>query len=418
MSYVGRLSDLGLDMLGVHDVAHDREQLPTLIPQYLGARLLVAGFLIATIVAAGLLVMPQPEGAVLAAMCFVLAPIALGTKWVHLGLERPGLAAAARSTQEILAALLLVATVNGPADLGRVPVAQIIGEAVGAYILLRALPRTRVSLREILSVDVVRTLYRRSWPLVLSSLLGLVIFNSDFFFLRYFRDSATVGTYAVAYLLTGFCVNLGHSYSMSLLPAITRLKSDRDAERTLYHNALAQVFAGSFPVAVGGCLVATQLMPVVFGPQYAAAAGPLQILIWSIPIALTRHVAQTVMVAHAEQKRMLAHAATAAGTNVALNLMLIPVWGMRGAAAVTVLTETIRVVPMLWDLQRAGLPMAPAARFVRVAAAGGVMALVLALCGFRNLWLAVATGALVYPVALYVFGGIRLRGATSPELSV
>jgi len=265
---------------------------------------------------------------------------------------------------------------------------------------------------------VVRTLYRRSWPLVLSSLLGLVIFNSDFFFLRYFRDSATVGTYAVAYLLTGFCVNLGHSYSMSLLPAITRLKSDRDAERALYHNALAQVFAGSFPVAVGGCLVATQLMPVVFGPQYAAAAGPLQILIWSIPIALTRHVAQTVMVAHAEQKRMLAHAATAAGTNVALNLMLIPVWGMRGAAAVTVLTETIRVVPMLWDLQRAGLPMAPAARFVRVAAAGGVMALVLALCGFRNLWLAVATGALVYPVALYFFGGIRLRGAASPELSV
>ncbi len=418
MTYVGRLSDLGLDMLGVHDVAHDRDQLPTLIPQYLGARLLVAGFLIATIVTAGLLVMPQPEGAVLAAMCFVLAPIALGTKWVHLGLERPGLAAAARSTQEILAALLLVATVNGPADLGRVPVAQIIGEAVGAYILLRALPRTRVSLREILSVDVVRTLYRRSWPLVLSSLLGLVIFNSDFFFLRYFRDSATVGTYAVAYLLTGFCVNLGHSYSMSLLPAITRLKSDRDAERALYHNALAQVFAGSFPVAVGGCLVATQLMPVVFGPQYAAAAGPLQILIWSIPIALTRHVAQTVMVAHAEQKRMLAYAATAAGTNVALNLMLIPVWGMRGAAAVTVLTETIRVVPMLWDLHRAGLPMAPAARFVRVAAAGGVMALVLALCGFRNLWLAVATGALVYPVALYFFGGIRLRGATSPELSV
>jgi uncharacterized membrane protein len=73
---------------------------------------------------------------------------------------------------------------------------------------------------------------------------------------------------------------------------------------------------------------------------------------------------------------------------------------------------------MLWDLQRAGLPMAPAVRFVRVAAAGGVMALVLALCGFRNLWLAVATGALVYPVALYFFGGIRLRGATSPELSV
>jgi hypothetical protein len=270
-----------------------------------------------------------------------------------------------------------------------------------------------------LSVDVVRSLYRRSWPLVLSSLLGLVIFNSDFFFLRFFRDSATVGTYATAYLLIAFCINLGHSYSMSLLPAITRLKSDPAAECKLYHNALAQVFAGSFPVAVGGCLVATQLIPVVFGPQYAAAAQPLQILIWSIPIALTRHVAQTVMVAHAEQKRMLAHAATAAGTNVALNVMLIPVWACAARPPSPCSRKPSESSPMLRDLQRAGLPMAPPARFVRVGAAGGIMAVVLALCGFRNLWLAVATGALVYPGShCTFFGGIRLRGATPPELSV
>jgi len=123
-------------------------------------------------------------------------------------------------------------------------------------------------------------------------------------------------------------------------------------------------------------------------------------------------------VAHERQKRMLAHAATAATTNVALNLALIPIWGMRGAAAVTVLTEAVRLVPMLRDLQRNGLPMAPPARFARVAAAGGIMAITLALCGFSNLWLAVATGALVYPVALYFLGGIRLRSATSLELSV
>jgi hypothetical protein len=215
MSYVGRLSDLGLDMLGVHDVAHDREQLPTLIPQYLGARLLVAGFLIATIVAAGLLVMPQPEGAVLAAMCFVLAPIALGTKWVHLGLERPGLAAAARSTQEILAALLLVATVNGPADLGRVPVAQIIGEAgrrlhpaAGASAHARVAPRDPQRRRGAYAVPSLLAagaqLPARPRDLQQRLLLSPIL-----------RDSATVGTYAVAYLLTGFCVNLGHSYSMS-----------------------------------------------------------------------------------------------------------------------------------------------------------------------------------------------------------
>jgi O-antigen/teichoic acid export membrane protein len=418
MAYVGRVSDCGLDLLGVHDVARDRDRLPVLMPMYLGARLLVGGVLMIAIVLLGLFAFPQPEGAIMAALAFTLGPIALGTRWVHLGLEQTRNVSIARATAEVLTALLIIATVHGTGDAARVPVAQIIGESVGAFLLLRALPSVSVSLRELFRVDVVRTIYRRSWPLVLNALLGLVLFNSDFVFLRLYRDSATVGHYAVAYTLISFVVNLGNSYTLTLLPAVTRLRDDRPAERRLYHNALAQVFAVGLPIAIGGCLVAHLMIPLFFGEAYRSAVLPLQILVWSLPVALTRHVVQGLMIAHGRQKQMLQTSSWAAASNLALNASLIPILGMAGAAVVTVLTEVIRTLPMLRILHTEGLTIAPPSRFWRTLLAGATMAAVVALGRFDNMWLLVATGAVVYALTLYMFGGIRLRGRALPELSV
>jgi Na+-driven multidrug efflux pump len=145
---------------------------------------------------------------------------------------------------------------------------------------------------------------------------------------------------------------------------------------------------------------------------------PLQILVWSLPVALTRHVVQGLMIAHGRQKQMLQTSSWAAASNLALNASLIPILGMAGAAVVTVLTEVIRTLPMLRILHTEGLTIAPPSRFWRTLLAGATMAAVVALGRFDNMWLLVATGAVVYALTLYMFGGIRLRGRALPELSV
>lgn len=418
MAYVGRISDCGIDLLGVHDVAHDRARLVALLQQYVGARLAVATALIVVIVAAGLLVFPQPDGAIVAAYAFTLAPIALGTRWVHLGLEHAGVVSLSRTATELVVALLVVTTVRGAGDVIHVPLAQIIGEAAGAYLLLRALPRAATAVHAVIRVDVVAALYRRSWPLVLNSMLGLVIFNIDFFFLRIFRGSATVGYYAAAYALVSFVLNVGNSYQMTLMPLVARAMGDPSRERRLYHDAIAQVFAGVFPIALGGCLIAHRIMPEVFGSAYQPSVAPLQILLWALPVALLRNVAQGVMIAHGRQAQMLRTSMFAAASNIALNVAMIPLLGMTGAAIVTVLTESARTIPMIWMLRRTGLPMAGPRRFWRTLVAGAAMAgAVLALHGL-SVWLVVPVGGLTYIGVLALLGGVRLRGRRLPELLV
>jgi O-antigen/teichoic acid export membrane protein len=416
--YMGCLTDCGVEALGVRDVAHNPAGIPGFLPSVLGGRLVVAAVLTLLLAGAGLTLFPQPEGAVVAAYAFTLLVVAMGVRWVHLGLERAGVAAAGRVLSEGLTAILILVLVRSSGDVARAPLAQIVGEGVGAIFLLILLPSYAARLVAIVRVDVVAGILRRSWPLILHALLGLVIFNSDFFFLRFYRDSASVGYYAVAYTLVSFCLNLGFSYSMSLLPVLTRLRDDAAGERLLFDDAMAQLFAGALPVAIGGFLLADRLVPLVFGDEYVPAIVPLQILLWSIPIVLFRTVAQSALIARGRQVQLLKTVAWAAATNMVLNATLIPILGLVGAAAATVLTESIRTVLALRYTQAQGLPMTSSGRFWRTLVAGGVMALAIGVVEVSNLILAGALAAGVYGLVLLLVGGIRFRRGGIPELTV
>lgn len=415
--YLTFLTDCGVDALGIRDVADAPGALPTSLAEILGARLLVGIALAVVTAVVGLLLLPQPDGAILAIYAFTLLPFALGTKWAHLGLEQSGYASMGRMLTEVVATVLILVVVRGPDDLDRVPLAQLLGEAAGAFLLLRLLPAGMARLRVVLRPAAIRRLLSRSWPLVLHALLGLAIFNSDFIFLRAFRDSGAVGLYAAAYTLISFFLNLGAAYTMTLLPVITRLRGDATASKALYDGAMAQVLSGAVPVAVGGFLVAGPVVTLVFGAGYLLSATPLAILIWTIPVALIRNVSQAALIAYERQDQLLHTVAWAAGVNVALNLALIPRWGMTGAAVATLVTEVVRTTLAVRHVAGHGLAMAGPRRFVKVLAAGAVMGLAVWWSGDRPVLVTVAIGAASYAAALAAVGGIRFRRNAMPELT-
>ena len=417
--YATCVTDCGVSMLGVRDVAHEPGRLSALLPELLGARLVVGFVLVVLLAGGGLLLLPSPDGPVLALYALLLLPAALSTRWVYLGLEQSGPPAAARVLSEALAALVIVGLVHGPADVLRAPLALLLGEIAGTLLLLRLLPRGVLRFPRF-QPDAARALFPRAWPLVAHTLLGLLIFNSDFFFLRGFFDSGAVGRYAVAYTVVSFFLNLGATYEQSLLPAITRLGAAPVVQRQLYQSALAQVFAVALPIALGGFLLAGPLLTLVFGSEYGDAARPLAILVWSIPIALFRNVAQTALISHGRQNRMLRTAAWAAGANLLLNAAVIPLWGMAGAAAATVATEAIRAGLALRFAAQDGLVFSPFQRFWRPVVAGAAMVLTLLLLGggIGPVWLAVGAGGAVYLAVLYLVGGLKLQARALPQLTV
>ena len=416
--YLSKIADAGMDLgLGVREIAHASDRLSEIVPTILTLRLLLAFVLIVVFGGGALLLLPSPDGPVIALYTLTLLTVAVSTRWVHVGLERTGLVGLARCAGEALMLLGVLLWVHDIADLTRAPLAQVAGDAVAALLLVLALRPLGV-LRLAWRSGVIRPLLRRAVPYVGSTLLGLMIFNADLIFLRILRDTTTVGYYAAAYAPISFLLNVGVAYSLSLLPTLTRLRHDPAAERDLYHTSSAHVMAVALPVAVGGLLVARQIIALIFGPEFVPAGSALAILICSVPMSAVRDLSVVALLSRGREDLLFRILTASAAMSVVLCLALIPPFGMIGAAVATLVTEAFRMVLSMWYARSLGFPVPPIRRAWRPALAAAVMAAVLLAAGLDSIWAAVPAGGAVFFLVLALTGGVRFRRGEIPRLSV
>jgi O-antigen/teichoic acid export membrane protein len=107
----------------------------------------------------------------------------------------------------------------------------------------------------------------------------------------------------------------------------------------------------ALPIAVGGSLLAAQLVNFLYGVDYAAAALPLAILIWVVPLMFVTEFLGYVIVVDGAERRVAWAIGISTTFNVALNFALIPVFGLLAASILTVVTEAILLSQYAWLLR-------------------------------------------------------------------
>ena len=415
--YMSRVADFGIELSGARDLALEPQRLDALASSVLTVRLLIASVLVVVTSAIGLIFFPHPDGLVLALYSLTLLAVGGGTRWIYLGLENTAPVAIARMIGETTMAVSVLALVHNSANAVRAPIAQVAGDSLAAIVLALWLRKRGHSVRLQLDWPAVKPLFQRALPLVLSALLGLVIYNSGLIFLRFFQGTATVGYYAAANTLISFLINLGISYRMSLLPTLTRLANASDHQRQLYHSAMAHVFTIAIPIAIGGFLLAPQIITVVFGSDYARAVPALQFLIWSVPLCVLRDVPSAALLANAREDQFFRLTAWGAALNLLLNIALIPRYGIIGAGIATLVTETVRLGIALVYVRSHGFRLLDLRLFARVAAATIGMTVLLVLVQPQGLVIALSLGVGGYLAALIGVGAVRLRAGRLPVLN-
>src|SRR5690606_8655238 len=94
-------------------------------------------------------------------------------------------------------------------------------------------------------------------------------------------------------------------------------------------------------LGVGGSMLARPGFELLYGAQYLDSVLPFQILIWSVTLLFINRNFRVLLVSFDHQRYQLLVVASAAGLNVGLNLLLIPLYGLAGAAVATVLSELL-----------------------------------------------------------------------------
>ena len=249
--------------------------------------------------------------------------------------------------------------VHEPADLLRVPLAQAAGELTVACLLLPLVwGAWRLgSLRE-----GAQTL-RGAGTITISRLLRSIIVTSDVLLLSFLADDRQVGLYSAAYRVCFLLTAIAASAHVVFLPALAQAREDPVAEGEVLGRSLWLSGTVALPLVVGGILVAPDLLGWLFGSEYRAGGGAFQLLLASIGLLFLHGTLHNVFLVRDRLRLEASLIGLAAGANVALNLLLIPKYGIRGSALSMVITEGITlfagaVAVWRWGLRPALRPLA------------------------------------------------------------
>ncbi|MFN8574373.1 MAG: oligosaccharide flippase family protein [Gemmatimonadaceae bacterium] len=418
--YLTQVADQGIELVGVPLVARDELRARPVVSATLAYRMLAALGLAAIVGLIARVVLPAPDGRVLALYAPTLVLAAASTRWVLLGLRHPGVVAVARVAGELVALAMVAMLVQLPADLPWVPLAAIAGGLLTAMVMLVGTWRAGMPVSVSFRWADCRELFVRGRPIVAFTLLGLILFNFDLIFLRFVKGEAAAGEYAAAYTFIAFASNLIVAFAHSVMPSLAR---SRDAEAggdgdRLYGGAVTQVVALTLPAAIGGAVVASSLVTLVFGDAFLPGAVALRWLVLSLPFAAIREIAVVAVIASGGERSLVRVNLVTVVCNVALNLILVPTYGLAGAAAATLTTEVIRLALAYRAAALVGFHFSSLRRLVKPIVATIVMGVALYLTGGDSLWRAVLAGAAAYGVALVALGGVRFRGRALPDLTL
>jgi O-antigen/teichoic acid export membrane protein len=188
-----------------------------------------------------------------------------------------------------------------------------------------------------------RSLITGAWPFFITQLFIIFYARADIVLLSFLNSTidkeVAVGHYNAAYKLMEAMGLVTGSFVFAVYPVLARnfLKGAQGVLPT-FRDSLRVLSAFVMPVAVGTTLLASDIMSLLFGADYAVAGFALQILIWGQVLDSINPLAASTMRALEREKDLAKITGAGAIFNVALNLVLIPIYSYPGAAVATLLS--------------------------------------------------------------------------------
>ena len=282
------------------------------------------------------------------------------------------------------------------------PLGVIVGNFSGTlmvYLVLLGYRREQLGLE--FDRGLLREMNRFGLPLVPTALFLWVTNFSDRFFLVKLADVAEAGLYSVGVRVASAMVLLLTAFRLAW-PAFAYSIKDEDEARRTYAYVLTYLTVVTAWVALALSLLAPWIVDLLAAESFAESSRVVGPLAFST-VAYAAYIVVAIGVGRARRTQFnWVVTGVAALVNVALNLALIPAYGMIGAAIATVAAYATMAVGMAWWSQRI-YPVPYQWRRVATAALGAVGLAALGALLDAGLIVSVAL-ILAYPLALLLFG--------------
>ncbi len=195
-----------------------------------------------------------------------------------------------------------------------------------------------------LKASIVRAkrLFKDSWPLILSGIAVTVYMKIDQIMLGQIMGDQAVGVYSAAARISEVWYFIPMAIVASVFPVILQARKYGaemyEKRMQILYNSMTFI---SISVAIPASFFSESLIKTTYGDAYSEAAAILTIHIWGGIFVSLGFASGRWLIAEGYQKMSLQRTLLGAAANVILNAILIPVFGLHGAAWATVISYFI-----------------------------------------------------------------------------
>lgn len=260
---------------------------------------------------------------------------------------------------------------------------QVIGSALaaglGIYLLMRAHRRLpRVDYTPMLSRSLSWAVYSTVYSISLATLVAMDMWCVK----AVIPDDVQAGLYGAAFALARTPKFLFQAVGGAVFPRVSQALAQ--GREKLAASVTGEAFRTLIIMLVPLCLLvgesSTEIIVFLFSERYAAAGIPLAILIGAISVFAFLQLNLSLIEAADRPRLRMIFAIGLVPVGLALNLILIPPYGLNGAAAATLITMSVGVIASMPQVLRYTGARMPIATLVRCSIAGIIV------YGIASLW--------------------------------
>jgi O-antigen/teichoic acid export membrane protein len=187
-----------------------------------------------------------------------------------------------------------------------------------------------------------KQLFRNSWQLIISGLVIMIYMRIDQIMIKEMLGEKEVGLYSAATRISEVWYFIPMLLTNSLSPSIVNAKK---VSEELYYARLQRLYTlmvwAAIAIALPMTFLSGWLVTMLFGEAYRDAGPVLMIHIWAGVFVFLGVASGKWLINEGLQKYSAINTSVGAVANVLLNLLLIPKYGIYGAAIATVLSYSI-----------------------------------------------------------------------------
>lgn len=210
------------------------------------------------------------------------------------------------------------------------------------------------------SLSMAKSLLSDSWPLILNLIFVSIYMRIDQVMIKEFMNSNAVGQYSAAVSLSQAVYFIPSVVGSSLFPAIVNAKKNSES---LYFDRVQKLYDLMVVLAIAIALPLTFasdfLVNILFGEEFSQTGSVLSIHIWAGVFVFLGVSGSKWVITENLQRYSSICLGTGMLANIVLNYIMIPNFGIIGAAVATLISQSISVLfaPLLFKKMRPSIRM-------------------------------------------------------------